>query len=179
MVRGRKWLLVASALLVIAIVWVCWTLALSSGPTSPLSVTFTGWTNNPVRVPPPVGRLELGRGATGRCALFWVTNTGPSDSRVWFDALQVEQKIAGEWHPFVPTDKRWSGVEGSIWMGQYGCTYAVGWPPGLAANAIWRLQVRCGKDRSSLQLWINSLLGRQIFRGGKEYVTLSSTEVVP
>ncbi len=64
-------------------------------------------------------------------------------------------------------------------MGQYGCTYAVGWPPGLDTNAVWRLQVRCGKDRSSLQLWINSLLVRQIFRNSKEFVTLTSTEVVP
>ena len=156
-----------------------WQLASPSRAVPPLSVSFTGWSNNPVRVPPPAGRVELGLGATGRCALFWVTNTGPNGSRLWFDSNQVEQKVAGEWRPFIPTNNSWSGVGGSLWMGQYGCTIAVGQPPGLDANAVWRLQVRCGKDRSSLQLWINSLLGREIFRNSKGFVILTSTEVVP
>jgi hypothetical protein len=152
--------------------------------TSTLSVTFTGWTSNPVWTPPP-NRLELGRGAsglsaTGTCALFWVTNAGSPKDRVWFDTLQVEQKVDGQWRAFTPTSKEWSGVEGSVWMGGYGCMYAIEQPPGLTTNAVWRLQVRFGRDRSSFRLMINSWLGREFFPLNKEdYVSLPSSEVIP
>ena len=176
--RNRRCIMAVAMLLLFAFMSILWWSGQSRKRVSPLSVTFAGWTNHPARMPPP-NRLELGRGATGRCALFWVTNTGNPHERVWFDAMRVEQKIDGQWHAFVPTNARWSGVEGSIWNGGYGCHYAIGSPPGLPTNAIWRLQVRCGRDRSSLKLAINSWMGREFFRRTKEYVSFPTSEVIP
>jgi hypothetical protein len=178
MARSRRHILVFAILLVFVLAPMLWMLGRNGNQLSPLSVTFAGWTNNPAWTPPP-NRLELGRGATGRCALFWVTNTGNPRERVWFDAMKVEQKVDGQWRAFVPANPGWSGVEGSIWMGGYGCHYAVALPPGLQSNAIWRLQVRCGRDRSSLKLVINSWLGREFFRRSEGHVSLPSSEVIP
>jgi hypothetical protein len=143
-----------------------------------LSITFQGWTNNPVRSPPP-NRLELARGATGRCALFWVTNAEPFDHTLWFDSFEVEQNTNGQWLAFTRTNSLWSGVEGSVWWGGYGCMYAVGWPPGLPTNATWRLRIRCGRDLSPIKLRINEKLRRKIFHPDQKHMVLWSSEVIP
>jgi len=178
MAPNRRYIVAVAVLLLFGFTFVLWMLNRNGKQMSPLSVTFAGWTNNPAWTPPP-NRLELGRGATGQCALFWVTNTGKPSQRVWFDTMKVEQRVDGQWRAFPPTNTRWSGVEGSIWPGGYGCHYAVALPPGLETNATWRLQVRCGRDRSSLKLVINSWLGRESFRRSKEYVSFPSSEVIP
>lgn len=178
MTRTSRNLLALVIVFVLAIACLWWRFGGRGEEASPLAVTFVGWTNNPSWTPPP-NRIELGRSATGRCALFWVTNAGHPRERVWFDTSKVEQKVGNEWREFVPANTRWSGVEGSIWMGGYGCHYAVGIPPGMPTNAVWRLQVRCGRDRSSLKLAINSWLKRELFRKSTGYVVFSSSEVIP
>ena len=115
-----------------------------------VSVQFVGLTNNPVGRPPPSpSRLAVCRGATNLCALFWFTNK--EVSCVSFDTECAEQKVAGKWIPFAKPSANWSGVEGGLWTKGSGCLYAVGWPPGLATNAVWRLRVRYRNDLPSPQ----------------------------
>ena len=167
------------ALVVLLLLFVVGRSSKNHAKASPLSVTFTGWTNDPTRPPPQPGGLAVCRGATGRCALFWVTNSGPRTQRVWFETFQLEQKVDGQWRRFSPINPEWGGVEGSVWQGNAGCTYAVGLPSGLSSNAIWRLQIDCGPELSPLRSMINRKLGRQIFRRPTEYVTFPSEAVVP
>jgi hypothetical protein len=127
-------------------------------PVTPLAVTFAGWATDPVSSAFPP-RLVAGRGATGVCALFWVTNSGPRNKTLWFNTVGVEQKIDGQWHPFPLAAQPWQGPEGHVWFGGYGCLFAVGWPPGLPTNATWRLQVRCGPDPSLREMGFREMLG--------------------
>jgi hypothetical protein len=166
-----------TAMLLISFVYLVWIVVRNDRQTTPISVTFIGWTNNPASMGDP-DRLDLAQGASGRCALFWVTNTSAPDHSIWFDSWQAEQKVEGQW-ALVPTNSQWRGVGGSQWMGGDGFRQAVGWPPGLATNATWRLQVRSGKDISRLQGRINMKLGRHLFHRSEKYVTFPGPEVVP
>jgi hypothetical protein len=143
--------------------------------TPKLSVMFVGMTNNPMRQMTPT-RVEVTQGATGFCALFWVTNI-TAKQFVWFKTASIEQRTEAGWEPLVPSGGSWSGVEGSLWSPRYGCLIAVGWPPGLATNATWRLQVRYGRDPSTFGLIVNQKTGREFFKSGKEEATIPSDEV--
>lgn len=143
-----------------------------------LSVTFAGFTNNPVRGVTPTGRIEVCAGATGTCALFFVRNV-TTNQYLWFNTASVEREGEQGWERFEPIGGVWSGVEGSLWGPSYGCLYAVGWPPGLPTNSAWRLQVRYGRDPSLFGIVINQRIGRQIFRSGKEEAVLPSDVVEP
>jgi hypothetical protein len=147
-----------------------------SGPAKKLSVVFVGMTNNPARQMTPT-RIELSQGATGLCAMFWVSNA-PANHFIWFKTDSVEQKTETGWQRFVPSGGDWSGVEGSRWQPGYGCFFAVGWPSGLATNATWRLQVRYGRDPSTLGIIVNEKTGREIFRSGKAESSIPSSEVI-
>jgi hypothetical protein len=152
-----------------------WTVNPASAAASKPTVLFVGFTNNPVRQMLPF-RVETCEGATGLCALFWVTNTSPNI--INFKTDSVEIKTDNGWQPFLPTGAPWGGVEGSLWFSNYGCIYAVGWPPGLRTNATWRLQVRHAREPSLLGILINQKLGRNLFRPGQEF-TSPTAEVVP
>jgi hypothetical protein len=160
---------------------------------TPLSVTFTGWATNAAPRMAPLPRIVVCQGATGVCAMFWVTNSGPRNETLWFDTAQIEQRIDGQWRPFsdsaafnvtwvsnaiVPIP-RWRGVEGRSWFGDYGCLFVVGHPPGLPTNVAWRLQLHCGRDRSVGQLVVQEKLGRDVFERNQEYNVVLSSEVVP
>jgi hypothetical protein len=165
----------AFAILVLFAFILFWTSNPASSAASKPTVLFLGFTNNPVRQMIPF-RVEVCEGATGLCALFWVTNTSPNV--ISFKSDSAEIKTDKGWQPFLPAGSPWRGVEGSLWQQNYGCFYAVGWPPGLLTNAVWRLQVRHARDPSLLGILINQKLGRTIFRPGKEFST-PTAEVVP
>ena len=114
-------------------------------PTTKLSVEFVGMTNNPTPQRKPL-RLVNGD-AKGLCALFIVTNNSTTQA-IWFDTASIEQKIAAGWKPFVPSGS-WREVGGLQWLPRSGCLLAVAWPPGLATNATWRLQMSYGQDTST------------------------------
>jgi len=138
-----------------------------------LSVQFIGMTNLATgqTFPTPVS----GEGATGRCALFWVTNI--TAHHIWFQTTSVEQKTETGWQVFIPSRRSWSGVGGSDRLPSSGRVQAVGWPPGLPTNASWRLRVRYGRDPSPLGNIINQKLGRVIFHSGTERTLIASSEV--
>ena len=116
-----------------------------------------------------------GEGATGRCALFWVTNI--TAHHIWFQTTSVEQKTETGWQAFIPSHRSWSGVGGSQWLPRSGRVQAVGWPPGLPTNASWRLRVRYGRDPSLLGMMINQKAGRVIFHSGTARTLIASSEV--
>ena len=115
-------------------------------PTTKLSVEFVGMTNNPTPQRKPI-LLAVTTGATGLCALFSVTNNSTTQA-IWFDTVSIEQRTAAGWKPFVPSG-RWTEVGGLQWLPSHGCLLAVAWPPGLATNATWRLQMSYGRDTST------------------------------
>jgi hypothetical protein len=141
------------------------------------SVVFVGMTNNPTRQMTPT-RIEVCQGATGMCALFWVTNF-TANEWVWFKTVSVEQKTASGWQRFSPSSSLWMGIEGSLWGPGYGCLVAVGWPPGLSTNAVWRLELSYGRDTSSSATDINQNTDRSIFKSGSQESTFTSSEVSP
>jgi hypothetical protein len=132
-------------------------------------------TNNPTPQMTPI-RVAVTQDATGLCALFLVTNIS-AKQYIWFKTASVEQKTEAGWKPFVPKGGPWTGVEGQLWSPGYGCLIAVGWPPGLATNATWRLQMRYGRDPSTLGIIINQKTGREFFPRGKAEWTIISSEV--
>ena len=152
-----------------------WGGAHASAPPKQLSVVFVGMTNSPVPQMRPT-RIEVCQGATGLCAMFWVSNSCATES-IWFETDSVEQKTETGWQHVVPSGLSWSGVEGSVWFPGYGCLYAVGWPPGLPTNATWRLQVCSGREPSGLRQLVNEKIGRRIFRSGGGNAIVLSTEV--
>lgn len=116
-------------------------------------------------------RIELCQGAAGLCAMFWVGNF-PSNQFTRFNTVSVEQKTETGWQTFSPSGNAWSGVAGNLWRSGYDCFYAVGWPPGLPTNAVWRLQVRYGKEPSGLGVRLKQILGWDIY-------SLSTGRVIP
>jgi hypothetical protein len=175
MTRPRQSIAVLAAIVLLLAVYLLRTGASAGRPTAMLSVVFVGMTNNPTRQMTPT-RIEVAQGATGDCALFWVTNVAAKQF-IWFKTASIEQKTDAGWKPFVPSGGSWSGVEGSLWSPGYGCLMAVGWPPGLATNATWRLQVRYGRDPSTIGIIINQKAGREFFSSGKEEATVPSSAV--
>ena len=178
--HSRRYIIVFAALVLLLVAYLFWQGG-QTGPISPkLSVVFVGMTNNPTRTMMPI-RVAVCGGATGRCAMFMVSNTTTSQS-VRFKTIAVEQKTASGWRLFIPSSGSWFGLEGGDWSPGYGCLVAVGWPPGLATNASWRLQVRYEREPSSLGTILNQKIGRQLFppglilfhRGEGEAVVLSS-----
>jgi hypothetical protein len=140
-----------------------------------LSVLFLGMTNNPVWQS-TAPRVVVSRGVTGLCALFLVTNVTARQS-LWFNTTSIEQKTEAGWKTFVPTGSSWSAIGGGLWSPKYGCLVSVGWPPGLATNATWRLKVSYGRDPSPLGNLINQNTGHGFFPSGKEEAIISSTDV--
>jgi hypothetical protein len=148
------------------------------GGKHPPSVEFVSLTNNPVSIPPSASaRLILSEGATNLCALFWFTNSNAAS--VWFKTECAEQKVGGKWIECARPSARWNGVGGGLWFKGSGCLYAVGWPPGLPTNAIWRLQVRYGNDLSLSKLIMNRRLRFMLFRPSQSFDIFPSTEVTP
>ena len=148
-------LIVSGCVLVALVICLSWFAGTRNLPS--VSVQFVGLANNPVGQPPPSpSRLELCRGATNLCALFWFTNTDVES--VWFETECAEQKAAGKWVRCAQPSANWSGVEGSSWAKSSGCMYAVGWPPGLSTNATWRLRVRYGNELYLRMLSFNKRL---------------------
>ena len=175
MPHSRRYLAAFAALLLLLAAYLFWS-GVHAGPqTAKLSVLFIGMTNNPTAVMTPT-RVEVCQGATGLCAMFWVTNIAAKQF-IWFATASVEQKTETGWQPFVPSGGSWSGVEGSLWQPGYGCLYAVGWPPGLATNATWRLQVRYGREPPTLGIIINEKSGREIFKSGRQESMVPSSVV--
>ena len=157
-------MIVFAAFILLLVAYLFW-MGGQAGPTSPkLSVVFVGMTNNPIRTMTPT-RLAVCQGATGRCAMFMVSNIS-SNRYIWFNTASVEQKTETGWQQFIPSSGSWFGLEGGEWSPGYGCLVAVGWPPGLATNASWRLQVRYGREPSSLGIKLNKMIGRQLFPPG-------------
>jgi hypothetical protein len=161
--------------LLLLVGYLFWSSVYAVAPATKLSVVFVGMTNSPMRQMTPT-RLEVCQGATGLCAKFWVTNIATKQF-IWFKTVSIEQKTDAGWQSFVPSGGPWSGVEGSLWQPGYGCLYAVGWPPGLATNATWRLQVLYGRDPSEFGIVVNQKIGRDIFPSGKGELTIPSSEV--
>jgi hypothetical protein len=165
----------SAALVVLLLAFLLWSGIYAGGPTPKPSVMFVGMTNNPTRQMTPT-RVEVTEGATGLCALFRVTNIATKE-HIWFRTALVEQKTEAGWKPFVPSGASWCGVGGSQWSPGYSCLIAVGWPPGLATNATWRLQLRYGRDPSTLGTIVNQKTGWELFPSGKEESTIPSSEV--
>jgi hypothetical protein len=104
-----------------------------------LSVTFIGLTNNPVSQLRPY-RLIVQGSATGTYALFNLKNANHLRS-IGFETVGVEELTTNGWvasHPALP----WQGIKGAVWLPGSGAVWAIGWPPGLASNATWRLTLR-------------------------------------
>ena len=175
MARAERYIAVLAALVLLLVAYLFSSRNSPVLPTAKLAVAFAGITNNPTRQMTPT-RVEVCQGATGLCALFWVTNVS-ADHYIWFKTASIEQKTRTGWQPFVPSSGSWNGIEGRLWMPGYGCFIAAGWPPGLATNATWRLRVRYGRDPSTLGIIVNQKTGREIFTSGKEEATIASSEV--
>ena len=173
--RPKRFIAVLAVLALFLMAYLFWSGIHVSAPTTKLSVVFVGITNSPTRTMTPT-RIEVCQGATGLCAMFWVTNIDARQT-IWFKTTSVEQKTEAGWRPFVPSGGAWSGIEGSLWQAGYGCFYAVGWPPGLPTNATWRLQVSYGRDPSNFGIIVNQETGRNIFPSGKKESTISSSQV--
>ena len=125
------------------------TVAVYAGPPTPkLSVEFVGMTNSPTPQTRLI-RVAATKDATGLCALFSVKNISTTQS-IWFETASVEQKTETGWKPFVPSGGSWTGIEGRVWSPGSGRLVAVAWPPGLATNATWRLQMSYGPDTSTV-----------------------------
>lgn len=171
--RRYRVFFVACALALLACLFWC---GLRKGSASPrLSVAFVGVTNNPAPLMSP-SRISLAQGATGLCAMFEVANIG-KHGWIWFDTTSVEQKTDTGWKRVETAGTPWSGVEGGRWTPGYDCLIAVGWPPGVATNSTWRLQVRYGPEPSVVGIVANELVGRTLFLRGEEEGTVASSEV--
>ena len=175
MTRSQESMAVVAALVVLLLAFLLWSGIYVGRPTARLSVVFVGMTNSPTRQMTPT-RVVVTQGATGLCALFRVTNISAKDS-IWFKTALVEQKTAAGWKPFVPSGASWSGLDGGLWSPGYGCLIAVGWPPGLATNATWRLQLSYGRDPSRFGIMVNQRTGWQLFPSGRAESTIPSSEV--
>jgi len=164
MARPRRYMIFFAVFVLLIVAYIClW--GGHTGPTSPkLSVVFIGMTNNPIRTMTPT-RLAVCQGATGRCAMFMVSNIS-SNQYIWFNTVSVEQKTETGWQQFIPSSGSWFGLEGGEWSPGYGCLVAVGRPPGLSTNASWRLQVRYGREPSSLGIRLNKMIGQKLFPPG-------------
>lgn len=164
MAHPRRYVIVFVTFLLLLVAYLFW-MGGQAGPTSPkLAVVFVGMTNNPASTMTPV-RVAVCQGATGRCAMFTVSNT-TTNQYLRFKTTSVELKTETGWQSFVLSSGSWSGVEGSVWSPRYGCLFAVGWPPGLPTNASWRLQVRYEREPTSLGVILNQKIGRQLFPPG-------------
>ncbi len=172
---GRRWLVVVAAVLLVLLTCLWWGRTPGGPSTTKLAVVFVGLTNNPTAAVTPA-RVELCRGATGLCAVFLVTNITKS-KRIWFETSGVERRTDSGWQPLAPDPSSWSGVAGSVWTPEYGCLYAVGWPPGVSTNASWRLQMRYGLEPPDVGLAINQVLGRNVVPRGKVVQAVPSSEV--
>jgi hypothetical protein len=175
MTRSQYSIATFVALVLLVVSYLFWGGVYAGGPATKLSVVFVGMTNSPTRQMTPT-RLEVGSSATGPCAMFWVTNIATKQF-IWFKTVSIEQKTDAGWQTFVPSGGSWYGVEGFRWDPGYGCLFAVGWPPGLATNATWRLQVLYGRDVSTFRVILNHEMGRRIFTSGKGELTVPSSEV--
>jgi hypothetical protein len=144
-------------------------------PTTKLSVEFVGMTNNPTPQRKPI-RLAVNGDAKGLCALFFVTNNSTTQA-IWFDTVSIEQKTAAGWKPFVPSGS-WTEVGTIQWEPRYGCLLAVAWPPGLATNATWRLQMSYGQNTSTFGPLEDGMNIQQFYPGKKvSEGTIPSSEV--
>lgn len=128
---------------------------------SDLTVEFVCLTNDPVAAMEPV-RVEVVNGTTGLHALFRVKNVNP-DKSINFRTLGIEQETAQGWVPYAPTNS-WHGVGGDGWDPNYCCLYAIQWPPGLATNTAWRMQLNVEQDISNFRERINLLIHFPVFR---------------
>ena len=146
-------------------------------PTTKLSVEFVGMTNSPMPQTTPI-RVVVTKDATGLCALFFVTNISTKQF-IWFETASVEQKTETGWKPFVPIGGSWTGIEGRVWSPGSGCLVAVAWPPGLATDATWRLQMSYGRDTSTFGQPINQNMNvRELYPSEKKAEeTIPSSEV--
>ena len=172
--RRYKLFFVVLILLLLAYMW--WlTRSSNVSSKSDLSVVFVGFTNNPQHSMQPV-RVEVCQGATGVCALFRVTNMS-TNSYIRFDTSSVERKDERGWAQFAPVGS-WAGVGGSVWSPGYSCLYAVAWPPGLATNTAWRLQLSVAHEPSGLREFVNRKLGREVFGAYGRQAAESSSEVI-
>ncbi|HTH49716.1 MAG TPA: hypothetical protein VMB21_19540 [Candidatus Limnocylindria bacterium] len=166
-------------ILVVAVMLVLlWRIA-SRGPTSQpadLSVTFLGLTNNPVAQFKPF-RLCVPGSPTGTCALFQLKNVGRLRS-IGFETLGVEQLTREGWRPFSPTGP-WQGMNGSVWTPGSAALFAIGWPPGLASDATWRLTLRWRRELPVIKEVINQWSGRQLFRYDTNVTFLEHSSQVP
>ena len=164
MTRSQQSIATFAALALLIVGYLFWSGVRAGAPNTKLSVVFVGLTNSPMSQMTPT-RVEVCQGATGLCAIFWVTNISTKQF-MWFKTVSIEQKTDAGWHSFVPSGGPWSGIEGSLWQPGYGCLYAVGWPPGLTTNTTWRLQVLCGRDPSAFGIYVNQKIAG-IFPSGR------------
>jgi hypothetical protein len=174
--KARNWMLFVGALLVLALVigWIRSQAHSTPGP-PPVSVVFTELMNDPVARMAPA-RVAVGAGATGLCAMFWVTNTS-TDKYCWIRTAGVETQGPGGWQERRQIDVSWYGVMVSMWRPGYGCLVAVGWPPGIPTNECWRLKLIYGEDPSLGKSAINQKLGWVLFHPSDELGRFASSEV--
>jgi hypothetical protein len=124
-----------------------------AAPLPRLAVTFTGLWHNPTTE--PKGFRIQPNGGQGLCAVFAVTNLS-KDTAIWFDTAFVEQKTEAGWKRVKPGS--WSAIDSSamdsfgkgVWPASFGCYYTLTWPPGIPTNGVWRLGMRCGRNRSAI-----------------------------
>ena len=168
-----RYITVFVVLVSVVLVYLVWT-ALPTPVPKKLSVEFIGmtnittgqaslqvtWTTN-TTTGQTLPIVVSGIGATGRCALFWVTNI--TAHYTWFQTTSVEQKAETGWQECIPSRDSWCGVGGSGWPPRFGRVQAIGWPPGLPTNASWRLQVRYGPDPPPWAISVNTKFHRVIF----------------
>ena len=159
---ARRTALTIAALLFISIALWIWTHRGPSDGLAPLSVTHLGLRMDPLTH--VTGFTINGRGATGLCAMFAVTNVS-KDSAIWFETVAIQQKTDNGWQrtptdpyrtPPNPNKPAWSGIDADgLWSPGYGCLFAVGWPPNLPTNAVWRIEIKCGRGPSKLAQFLS------------------------
>jgi hypothetical protein len=176
MTLRRTLLILAPLPLLVAALWL-WSRAHRSHEITSLSITSLG-----LRMDPSThvtGFTIAGRGATGVCAMFAVTNIGKD--AIWFDTSTVELKTAVGWQRTTPNLTAWSGIESdgmnSLWPPGKGCLYAVGWPPDISTNAVWRLRIQYGKAPSRFAQALSDKFDLDFFTRRKAEQIISTAEI--
>ena len=186
--RNRKRIIVASV--VVLVLLGSWMMG-SRSHSGTMEVTFIGWTNNPQETYPaqsyphpqnaPIRVCVTPPDATGRCALFRVTNAHKTGV-LWFKTTAIETKDGATWNtwqtfplvhtviPMVP----WQGASGSSWHPGTSMLYAIGTPPGVPSNTCWRMRVSVTLEPTGFRQYANEKLGQKLLRLYSWHVITSS-----
>lgn len=183
----RKCLVPLGALLLALFMYWLYARFMIASESPRLAITLIGVETDPGSRRPVRGPTIV-NGATGLCAVFFVTNTG-MDGPIWFDTSAVEQREGTDWKripvpPYATRAERrtagyktWQGIAGESWPPGTGWYMLVEWPPDVPTNALWRLELHCGPEPSERAKKWDERIGFDLFARRKARQIIYAPEV--